>query len=181
MINCFGKYQKYRSEFKDGDIVLFRGQKLLAKTIQFFDSAYYNHVGVCYKDRSRIMILDSNGSGVRPDFMSYRMKGYVDFGVIRTRYSNEIINHGLNKIFERGDFMTKYDFMLLPRIALIKKTGINLSKLGSKNRDICSEFARHFTNAMEMNCYKDIELITPQDFVRFRDTALTELLFTENG
>lgn len=178
-MNCFGKYQLYRSEFKDGDIVLFRGQKLLAKTIQYFDNSYFNHVGVCFKFKGRIMIIDSNGNGVRPDFMSYRMKDYVDFGVIRTKYHESIISHALSKTFERGDDMTKYDFLLLPRIALIKKTGINLTKLGSDNRDICSELVKHFTNAMEMNCYRDVKLITPEDFIRYRDTSLTEILFTQ--
>ena len=40
--NLMQKYSTHRNEFKNGDIVLYRGTSMMAKAIQYFDNAYFN-------------------------------------------------------------------------------------------------------------------------------------------
>jgi hypothetical protein len=176
---CIEKYNKYRNQIRHGDIILFRGNSLLSKTIQYFDNAYYNHTEVALEVNSRLLCIGSNRSGVKPDFLSNKIAEYVDFCVLRLLVPDLHIALGLYKSIERGEIRTFYDFLLLPRIALVKKTGINISSLGSKDRDICSEFSRYYANAAGVDCYNNIELITPQDFVRFANTDKVSLLFND--
>lgn len=171
------KYKKARPFLKNGDIILFRGNFLLAKAIRFFDSAYYTHIGVVLKVEDRFLILDSNSKGVKPDFLSERMNSYVDFCILSPIRTNAQIDISLNKALERGDHRTKYDFLLLLRIALVKKLGINLTGLGSPKRDICSEFVQFYTDCLNIICYKNDTLITPQDFIRYRNPSELNISF----
>ena len=174
------KYQQARPYIKNGDIVLMRGSHLLAQTIQYFDSAYYNHIGVIFQSEEHFFIMDSTRKGVAPDFLSERIKGYADFCILSPKRTPEEINAALKQVFERGDIGTKYDFLLLPRIAIYKKLGLDIKKWGSDKRDICSEFTRYYTNDLNINCYKDIQFITPQDFLRHRDPQEASLLFNDS-
>lgn len=173
------KYKQARPFIRHGDIVLFRGKHLLAKAIQFFDSAYYNHAGVVFKVGERLMIIDSNRKGVKPDFLSERMNGYTDFCILNPMRTDTEINFALNEALERGDNRTKYDFLLLPRIAILKKLKVDFTGWGSENRDTCSEFARYYANALNIRCYKNVPLISPQDFIRYRDVTELNLLFDD--
>jgi hypothetical protein len=161
--NIQEKYDSLRDQLLEGDIVLFKGSNRIMPTlISFFDDAYYTHAGVIFEAHQRKMIIDSNAKGVRPDFLSLRMKeGYGDFCIIRP-VKPELM--AVYRALQRGDTGTKYDFLLLLRIAIIKKLGINLTGLGSKDRDVCSEFARFYSEYYGNTFSKN--LITPHDFVR---------------
>lgn len=180
-MNIKAKYEAARPRIKNGDLVLFRGRRLLARTIQFFDDAYYNHIGVVFKSGDHLLIMDSNREGVRPDFLSNRIRKYKDFCIVSPKKPEAEVSEALQKSFSRGDIGTRYDFLLLPRIAIIKKTGIDFSGLGSDRRDICSEFVRYYTDCLQIKCYRDIKLITPQDFLRHRDSSEMDVLFDNSN
>lgn len=179
-MNIQEKYKQARPYIKNGDIVLFRGKRLLAKLIQYFDSAYYNHVGVVFEDEGHFFIIDSNRKGVAPDFLSKRIEGYTDFCILSPKKDKEEIRKALYEAFGRGDTGTRYDFLMLPRIAIQKKFRWDIKKWGSQDRDICSEFARYYTNCLNMECYRNIPLITPQDFIRHRDKEQILLMFNDS-
>ncbi len=174
------KYAKARPQIKNGSLIAFRGDQVLAKLIQYFDDAYYNHIGIVFESEGHLMIIDSNRQGVKPDFLSERIRKYSDFCVLPPQRSEEEINNALGKAFERGDEGDKYDFLLLPRIAIVKKLNIDITGLGSQKRDICSEFVRFYTDSLNINCYKNIPLITPQDFIRYRNNQEVSLLFNDS-
>jgi hypothetical protein len=179
MTACEIKYAKDRASIKHGDIILFRGSSLLAKLIMYFDSAYYTHVGVVFEIAGRKMIIDSNGKGVHPDFLSDRIRSYKDFCIVRPTSSVNVYD-AMTQAFNRGDIGTKYDFALLLRIAAIRKTGINITSLGSAGRDICSEFARFYSSFIA-DTYRSLELITPQDFIRHsKDDNNFSVLFNDH-
>ena len=179
-MNIKEKYKQARPYIKNGDIVLFRGKRLLAKLIQYFDSAYYNHAGVIFKVGERVMIIDSNGKGVKPDFLSDRMNGYIDFCILSPKRTEVEVCTTLDKVLERVDNGTKYDFFLLPRIAIIKKIKIDFIGWGSERRNISSEFVRYYTDWLNILCYKNMPLITPQDLIRYRDKEEISLLFNDS-
>jgi hypothetical protein len=170
-MNASEKYNKYRNIIKNGDIILFRGNRLLARLIQYFDSAYYNHVGIAMECNGRLFIIDSNACGVEPEFLSTRMKKYTDFGILRINQSQNEINNDLTQVLIRAEDHIKYDFLLALRVAVARKIGYDFKNLGNSNKDICSEWVRRFTNQAQVKCYITDILITPQDFKRLQDPS----------
>lgn len=177
------KYDKVRSEIKNGDIILYRGTSTLAKLIQYFDKAYYNHVGVVWKlgDCDRLLTLDMWSEGLDLIPLSRRMDGYKDFCIIRPNVSEKKIQSTINELLQNWDGREiKYDYLLLFRIALIKKTGIDITGLSKSKKFICSEFIQQYTNTLGLENYKDIKLITPQDFKRNIDSKKLDILYDES-
>lgn len=166
------KYKKYRDSFETGDLVLYRGSSFLSRSIQYFDRAYYNHIGVVWKadDMDRVLTLDMWAGGLVCVPLSRRMDGYSDFCIMRPRVGEAKMEAAIKEILSYwGGKEVKYDNTLLLRIALIKKTGIDLTGLGKSDRFICSEFAQFYVNLLGLNTYDNINLITPEDFRRYID------------
>lgn len=173
------KYIDHRSEFQNGDLVLYRGSSLLARAIQYFDSAYYNHVGVVVKSEQfdRLLTLDMWTEGLACVPLSRRMAGYKDFCILRPQVDPVIVDSAIKKIMQSWDGRDiKYDMLLLLRIAMIKKTGIDITGLSNKERYICSEFAQYYTHSLGLENYDQIDLITPQDFLRYKNDSCVTLL-----
>jgi hypothetical protein len=166
------KYLKLRENIENGDLILYKGTSFLSKSIQYFDKAYYNHIGVVWRpeDTSRVLTLDMWEQGLTCLPLSRRMEGYSDFCILRPKVSSQQISRAINASLQEWDGRDiKYDTMLLPRVALIKKTGFDLSGLGKKGKFICSEFAQYYCELLGLNTYDFLNLITPEDFRRFMD------------
>lgn len=166
------KYKLLRNEIKNGDLILYRGSSFLAKGIQYFDKAYYNHIGVVWKpeDCERIMTLDMWQEGLTCLPLSRRMEGYKDFCILRPIVSEEKTKASISVSLEEWEGREiKYDTDLILRVAIIKKTGIDLTGVGKKEKFICSEFVQHYCDFLGIDTYSKINLITPEDFRRFVD------------
>ena len=166
------KYDELRSKIKNGDLILYRGSSFLSRSIQYFDDAYYNHIGVVWKlgDSDRLLTLDMWAEGLDLIPLSRRMDGYTDFCILRPKTTQKVIKHTIDELLKEWDGLdVKYDYWLLLRIALIKKTGIDITGLGKSKKFVCSEFAQEYVNKLGFDTYSDIKLITPQDFIRYID------------
>lgn len=174
------KYLTHRGEIKDGDVILFRSNKWLGKIIQWLDGAHYNHAGIAFWSNDMLFIVDSNQDGIRPEFMSIRMKKYIDWCIVRPRkVSKKLMRLAINKSLRRGNSVVKYDFMLALRVLFSRKFKVDLKFLGSSNRDICSEFAAFHLSSFT-RCYHRLLDVTPQDLIRFADKDKIEVLFNDN-
>lgn len=178
---AFEKYQIYRGNVLPGDIILVRSNRPLAKAIQKIDDAYYTHAMVVFGIAGRKLIVDATGEGDKPNFLSYKMKEYDDFCIIRINdLSYAQVKEGIGVIMRRAETSKGYDRSLMIRIAIQKKFGIDLTGLGDPNRDICSMFARKVTAYHHVYCYSPENLkspwITPQDFIRFADPSEVTIL-----
>jgi len=172
------EYYNIRREFQDGDMVLYRGDGIMSKLIQSFDNAYYNHVGMVKKVGDRLFTVEMWTKGIHFIPLSRRMDSYNDFCVVRVKNkSHDEFSSAIDLLIQQIERDVQYDYFLLPRVAFYKKTGIDLVKLGSRNRNICSELAQTFTNSLKVRCYEDINLITPQDFLRKKDDDEVDILF----
>lgn len=170
-------YPTVRNEIRDGDLFLIKGKSFLSKSIMYFDDARYSHVGVCKWMGERLWAIDMWYYGIEVVPLSRRMDT-EEFCIVRPKNkTEEQINNGLNLALSKVDSFTKYDYFLLPRIALYKKTGINLMALGKRDRFVCSELAQYYTNSLQIRAYEDIDMITPYDFIRFANTDEVEILF----
>jgi hypothetical protein len=175
------KYTKLRNEIQNGDLLLYKGTSFLAKGIQYFDKAYYNHIGVVWRpnDIDRVLTLDMWSEGLTCIPVSRRMEGYKDFCILRPKVSIEKSKEAIMKAIEKWDGKdVYYDKQLILRVAAIKKLKIDLSGLGKKDKFICSEFVQYYCDLLGLKTYSMINLITPEDFRRFIDDNF-ELLYDE--
>ena len=173
------KYLDHRGEIKNGDVILYRGNSLMSKAIHYVDNAYYNHAGVVWipENSDRVLTLDMWSGGLTCLPLSRRMSGYTDFCIVRPKTTDAIINEAVKTALGLWDGRDiKYDYAILFRIALIKKTGIDITGLGSKKEFICSQFAQYYINLLGIHTYDSVELITPQDFIRFVDENIEIIL-----
>lgn len=171
-------YSSVREQIKDGDLFLSKGSSFLSKSIMYFDKAKYSHIGMVKCMGDRLWAIDMWYYGIEVVPLSRRIMTQKEFCILRPKNkTHEELNIGLEKIIGSVETYTKYDYFLLPRIALYKKTGINLGVLGERSRFICSELAQYYTNSLKIRCYEDIELITPFDFLRHKNDDEIEVLF----
>jgi hypothetical protein len=173
------KYSTHRSEIKNGDVILFHGTSMMSKAIQYFDEAYFNHSGIVWipEKSDRVLTLDMWQQGLACLPLSRRMSGYSDFCVIRPKVDSAVIDQAIKTALGLWDGRdVGYNYGLLLRIAMIKKTGIDLTGLGKKNNFICSGFTQYFISLLGLHTYENVKLITPEDFMRFIDENF-EILF----
>jgi hypothetical protein len=184
------KYNSVRNELRNGDVALFRGDSILSKSIQYCDNAYYNHSGLVIKLGSRLMVLDSNGDGVHPDFLSIRMDEYVDFCIVRISngFSQTEIDSCVNRVIDRAEsHQIKYEYSLLPKIALARKVGMKMKFRDKENRDIYSMFTgdRYLSQSAGIKCMQRAKSeqgwITPQDQLRYLDKNELSSHFDDSG
>lgn len=166
------KYTRIRPLIKDGDVILFRGEKALAKIIQECDSnAYYNHVGIVLKIHGALFIIDSNAKGVEPARLSERIEKYIDFDILRPLENESIIELALQIVLRKQDTKKiKYDFINGFKALLNRKFKTKFETHIEDYRNICSMFVLPYalelkmvTLPSEMN-----NLFFPQDYIRYR-------------
>jgi hypothetical protein len=164
------KYDRLRPIMKQGDLIVFRGHKLLSKIIQEADrDAYYNHVGVIGEISGALFIIDSNGNGVHPERLSERVLGYSDFTIIRSDKDENIIGRALKNLLKKqDDTEIKYDFVNGAKAVFNRWFRLNFKTKKVYNRDICSMFVLPFALELEMVLpLKEMNnLFFPQDYIR---------------
>ena len=173
------KYIDNRDVFQTGDLVLYRGTSILSKGIQYFDNAYYNHIGVVIRleEFDRNLTLDMWAQGLAFSPLSRRISGYKDFCILRPKVSEQKATEAIRSIMQSWDGRDiEYDKLLLLRVAIIKKTGIDFTGLGDKSKFICSELAQYYCHLLNLTVYDEHNLITPQDFLRYVDENFIVLL-----
>lgn len=179
-MNATEKYLQYRLQIRNGDIILIRGNSLLAKAINWGDAkngvnAYFNHALVVMKEDDRLLALESEAHGVRPDFLSEVVRSSIDFTILHPLVEKQRIDDAVNAAFDEGAAGIPYNYAMLPKVLLYRKLGLNLAKLGDNNhREICSVFAAWtYGSLLPLTCYaKDRigqDFITPQDMIRWLD------------
>lgn len=164
------KYARLRPQMKEGDLIVFRGKKLISKIIQESDSnAYYNHIGVIGEICGALFIIDSNGNGVHPERLSERVLGYTDFTILRSEKSKPTIDKYLQILLKKQDETEiKYDFVNGSKALFNRWFKLNFKTKKVYNRDICSMFVLPYALNLEMvHPLEDMNnLFFPQDYIR---------------
>lgn len=164
------QYINIRDQIKDGDMLLYKGNGFLSKAIRYFDNATWSHIGMAKWVGKRLFTIEMWDCGIDFIPLSRRIDSYVEFCVIRPSNINpQLIQSGLDATLGLVESDEQYDYLMLLKIAILKKTGINLVNLKEKNTLICSELAQYFCNQIGVTCYENLSPITPQDFIRHID------------
>lgn len=174
-MNALLKYQKVRHLIWDGDIIVCKSDKLVAKTIQWFDNADYHHSGVIFKSYGRLFVMDAHpDGGVHPGYLSHRIidKEWTDFTILRPKVKREVQEEALERSFEKANRFIPYNWRGVFKIAWWVFTGVY--KAAHENgKQICS----HFTQEYVVNCGIESHdplnvkrpFFTPQDHLRNKD------------
>ncbi|MCU0436732.1 MAG: hypothetical protein MUC49_02385 [Raineya sp.] len=157
---------------KNGDIILFGGsQGFMGKTIRFFDKCIYTHIGIVYFIENKPFLLDMWTKGIELVPVHKRQKIYPKTAILRDSESFEYEKTScIESILDEWVFQGNlpYDYGLLPRIAIAKRLGLDILAWGKNKAYICSELVKEFYASSFTDAYDKIELITPQDFIRFK-------------
>jgi len=191
------KYDRYRLDAVDGDIILWKGNGLISNLIRKFDNfyinddnikiknkAYYTHISFVHWHRDRLENCDAWTNGITNVPMSHRIKQYKDFCVLRPTNSSKI-EYGIFKGLGDWESEIKYDYLKLLRLTIIKKFGIDITGLTNNSKQICSSFIQKYSENIGLNSYKFRKLLTPQDFIRFVNHGIynneIEILFNDTN
>lgn len=169
------KYRKLRSLINDGDLILFHGTGLVARTIQASDSSYYNHIGVVFKKLGALYIVDANANGVQADRLSRRINKYRkggDFTIVKPLRTSQEIETALTRLLTRSDEKTiKYDFANGIKELLNRKFGFSLVVKADESHDICSDFVSQYQ--IDLNIvveeFKHLRVSFPEDTLRYKN------------
>ncbi len=179
------KYKRIRPLIHDGDLLLFRGTKLLAQIIQHSDRepdgtpAYFNHIGIVIASHGSLFIVDSQSEGVVADRLSKRINDYHpngDFCVIHS------INHsGTDK--EVDDMLARqdmndilYDYRNGFKELLNRRFGWNLKIKDNDAKDICSDFVHDYAVRKKMVIPFECRVAFPMDYIRYRNVSETTII-----
>jgi len=69
-------YREARPDFREGDMLLFRGKGLIGTLIRAMTHSPYSHAGLVYRFEGRVYVLEAVGHGVRLILMSELEKHY---------------------------------------------------------------------------------------------------------
>ncbi len=174
MENINQKYSRLRSMIKDGDIILFHGTGIVARTIQFCDKSYYNHIGIVFDKCGALYIVDANENGVQADRLSHRINKYRkggDFTIVKPLVPNSEIQAALSKLLRRSDPQTiKYDFANGIKELFNRLFNINLKVDLDESHDICSDFVSEYQLNLGLlnEDFKKVRISFPEDTIRYK-------------
>lgn len=169
-----GKLDLWRPHINNGDIILTRGKKWLARAIQWADKAYFNHALLVNEVGNRLLSIEANAKGVDPTWLTSEILKCEDFCIVRPQAYQKEIDKAVEIVMDKAEQGIEYDKEMILRILIYRKLGINIAKLGKHNQDICSDFtAITYGKLLGLTCYEDQYtkegFITPQDIIRFAD------------
>jgi len=173
--------EKLFANSKQGDIILFGGSKgLMGKLIRYFDNATYTHIGIIVVIEKIPFVLDMWSQGIELVPLTKRVKIYDKCLLLRPTTiltDNDLFVNNILKQWEENEDIG-YDYFLLPRIAIAKKLKIDTIAWGKKDKWICSELVQEYCSYFT-STYDNIHLITPQDFVRYKDEKIKKVVSIE--
>ncbi len=178
MENIFQKYERIRRQIKDGDLILFHGTKIIAKTIQYCDNAYWNHIGVVVEKHGALFIVDANGNGVQADRLSYRISKYKsgNFTIIQPLVDIEVAM--VNLLKRSDDKWLHYDFRNGIKELFNRKFGWNLEIKMRDEHCICSSNDEQYVKDLEIMTieFSKLRIPFPQDYIRYLDLTKAKIL-----
>lgn len=172
------KYERIRPFIKHGDLILFHGTGIIARTIQYCDRSYWNHIGVVVEVDGALFIVDSNENGVQADRLSWRVAKYKngDFALLRSNKNRDLVRYNMGRLLQRADAKwIRYDFINGAKEMLNRRFGWKLEIKPNEDRDICSDWVRRYAEDMEIvtEKFKEKVLVFPEDYQRFLSPGAT--------
>ena len=156
-------YNEIENRIQSGDIILFSGQRLYQKIIQYISKSKWNHIGVIFESYGHLFLIEAVGSGVQIRRFKQACDGHRNsIRIIRPqwRYVNQNFDLIRNILDNIGN---DYDFKGV--LAFLIRTIYPKFRWQNKTSQFCSELIAH---ALENVNYrwtaKPSHLVKPCDF-----------------
>ena len=171
-------------KIQNGDIMLFHGNEILSKIIEWADKSWASHSGIIIRKDRQLFILDSTldkkANGVEIDFLINTINTEIDFCVLRPKVDKSILENALNLAIEQGILQFKYNKFMLLQFLIYLKLGKDLTHLSTRHAYICSQFVQFYTDQLGFTEYSSEHLIAPQDFIRKLNPEHMEIIIPQN-
>jgi len=182
------KYERLRPQIGNGCLGVMSKNALISKVILKHDrnpdrsKAEFSHVFSIFESdlngEKRLFVLDANPGGVKPAFLSDRIRDCNNFLIIKPLCSQDVIEKALSTSFDRAQTGIKYDYKNAIKEGLNRRYGFSLNIKKEANKDICSEWTetQAITQDMVTEPFKSLKLTFPQDYIRYNKESTTLIL-----
>lgn len=138
------RYEDFRNEMKDGDVLLFRGTGPMSALIRWKTRSPYSHAGIVAWWNDRLMVLEAVGKGVIARPISYNLKKY--HGDIDYFRSTEELDEKTRRrmvSFAQKQLGKEYNMKQLIKFAFKLLFGLKL-KQSDDPRSVSRYFCSHY-------------------------------------
>lgn len=177
-------YDEIRPMLTNGCLFLTSKDAIISKFIRWTDNkASMSHIGMLivqeFEGEKRVMVIDSNARGVKPEFFSTRLKKIDNFIIIKPTTEQRIIDKSVFDSIDRASKGIKYDFTNgLKEMWNRKGRWFKFKIKPSDDNDICSDYTRqHFIDCiMALLGFKKLRLTFPEDYLRYHNPDTVEII-----
>ncbi len=158
-----------RDEIKDGDILLYRGERFGSKIIRAVTRSEYSHAGIVAWWHGRLMVLEAMSKGVRAMPISKNIRTYKGKVVwyrvkepVKAEQREAMLNYAKKEL---GKDYGRLKMILLGAWLIFKLDTIQRRLLNRRNKLYCSEYVSLVYKAAGIDLEPEIHdlLMTPQD------------------
>jgi len=170
-------YQALRNEIKTGDILLFRGRKVLSGVIEHLSDSPYSHIAILVRWHGRVLAFQSDLRGVEilpASRLVYQYDGGVDWWALKSEYRDR--SFAEDRLFDTALTLlgVKYGYWKLVGLALRILFGRTLNPKdahATPDTLFCSQFVslcyrKASREVLDVNRDVNDESTSPADFAR---------------
>jgi len=165
-------YFEIRNEFKNGDILLYKGRTWISKAIQWFTGSEYSHAGIVAWWNDRLMVLESVDKGVVVTPMSNNIKKY--WGDVEWFQSiEEISDEQRLKMLEYaqeelGKEYNQFQILIIGFKILLGQNVKHSDKLRKSKKLFCSHYVSSVYNYIGMDLKEKLsdDFTSPDDIAK---------------
>jgi hypothetical protein len=172
MENKISKYEEVRLQIKNGDVIMYKGTKILPRLIRWLMGSPYSHAGIAVWWNERLMVMEAAMRGVMISPLSltiYRHKGSVEWFSCKKEISKE--DRLKMVIFaqeELGKSYARWKSLLFGLKVLFKRDLGKKDELRMENKLFCSQYVAQIYNSIGLDLKKNREdrFMSPGDIAR---------------
>jgi hypothetical protein len=170
-------YQALRNEIRTGDILLFRGKKLLSGVIEHLSDSPYSHIAILARWNGRVLAFQSDLRGVEilpASRLVYEYDGAVDWWALKSEYRTGKFTE--SRLFDSALTLLgiKYGYLRLVGLGMRILLGRTLNPKdahATPDSLFCSQFVslcyrEASSNLLDVNMDVNDESTSPADFAR---------------
>ena len=179
-------YDKFRSEIKNGDVLMYMGNSLLSKLIRFVTKSNYSHAGIAVWWNDRLMVLEAVGKGVILTPMSKNVShynGWVDWLTATKPISKpkrlRMVQFAQKEL---GKEYSKWKLIIFGYILILGKDKDKRDKLRQANKLFCSQYVAQIYNSAGIDLKEGVSdrFTSPKDIAHSDKLAHVRRLKTKN-
>jgi Permuted papain-like amidase enzyme, YaeF/YiiX, C92 family len=172
MENKISRYEEVRLQIKNGDVIMYKGKKILPRLIRWLTKSSYSHAGIAVWWNERLMVMEAVMKGVRVAPLSrniYQHKGNVEWFSCKKEISEgDRLRMVIFAQEELGKSYARWKTVLFGVKVLFKGDLSKKDELRMENKLFCSQYVAQIYNSIGLDLKKNREdrFMSPGDIAR---------------